>query len=44
MPDWNDEFDFGAFLNLPADEADQGDMSGFVFFYWLTRGREKQFR
>ena len=32
MPDWNDEFDFGAFLNLPPNEADQGVMSGFVFF------------
>lgn len=42
IPDWTEDFDFGAFLNFPPDNADQGDMFGLVFFYWLTRGREKQ--
>lgn len=40
MPDWTDDLDFGAFVNFPSDDVDQGDMSGLVFFYWLTRGRE----
>ena len=33
MPDWDEDFDFGAFLNLPADEDDQGVMTGLVFFF-----------
>ena len=32
MPDWTEDFDFGAFLNLPNDEGDQGVMTGSVFF------------
>ena len=28
MPDWNDDFDFGAFLNLPPDDVDQGAEDG----------------
>lgn len=32
MPDWTDDFDFGAFVNFPPDDVDQGDMSGLVFF------------
>ena len=40
--DWTEDFDFGAFLDFPPDDVDQGDMFGLVFFYWLTRGREKQ--
>lgn len=42
VPIWTDDFDFGAFLNFSPDYVDQGDMFGWGFFYWLTRGREKQ--
>ncbi|KAF6218028.1 hypothetical protein HO133_006440 [Letharia lupina] len=26
MPDWTDDFDFGAFLIIPPDDVDQGDI------------------
>lgn len=28
MPDLTDDFDFGAFLNLPPDDVDQGGEEG----------------
>ena len=42
LTDLGDDFDLDAFLDLSAYEGDQGVMPGLVFFYWLTRGREKQ--
>ena len=40
--DWTKDFDFGAFIDFPPDDADQGDIFGFTFLDWLTRGLEKQ--
>ena len=28
MPDWTDDFDFGAFLNFSPDDVDQGGEDG----------------
>lgn len=28
MPDWTDDFDFGAFLNFTPDDVDQGGEDG----------------
>ncbi|CAD6584771.1 MAG: hypothetical protein ASARMPREDX12_001749 [Alectoria sarmentosa] len=30
MPDWTGDLDFGAFVNFPSDDVDQGDMSGLL--------------
>lgn len=28
MPDWTEDFDFGAFVNFPPDDGDQGGEDG----------------
>lgn len=32
MHDWTDDIDFGAFINFPPDDVDQGDIFGLAFF------------
>ena len=39
--DWNEPFDFDAWINTPPqDDVFQGGDFAWVFFYWLTVGRE----